>query len=92
MKIVHARTGLQVDPHTAVGLTATRVMREADDVVTLATAHPGKFPDAVALSTGKVPELPQRLQWIMSAHERYETLPNSLDALRDHVALLQRRH
>ncbi|MBI1211930.1 MAG: threonine synthase [Alphaproteobacteria bacterium] len=66
-----------VDPHTAVGLAATaRLARPEEVVVTLATAHPAKFPDAVAKATGVRPVLPARLKAIVDAPERCTTLPN----------------
>lgn len=85
MKLVHRETGLLVDPHTAVGLTATRTAADDEDVVTLSTAHPAKFPEAVEMATGMKPELPERMKWILTATERYDTLPNDLTALKDYV-------
>ena len=43
---VHAESGIVVDPHTAVGLSAARQTRRDPDVpvVALATAHPGEVP------------------------------------------------
>lgn len=86
MKLIHCEANLSVDPHTAVGLTATRKASETDDVVTLATAHPAKFPEAVEMATGAKPELPERLRWILTAPERCETLPVSVDALKAFIA------
>src|SRR3546814_5909927 len=45
--------GEVIDPHTAIGLAAARRADVGDaPVVTLATAHPAKFPDAVERATG----------------------------------------
>ena len=88
MKRVHGQTGMLIDPHTAVGLTATRVASSTEDVVTLATAHPAKFPEAVETATGIKPELPEALRWILTAPERYDTLPNDAAALKRHIALI----
>src|SRR6187455_115291 len=55
--------GELIDPHTAIALHAARVAdlpREVP-VVTLATAHPGKFRDAVERATGHRPSLPTRV-------------------------------
>lgn len=56
-------TGALIDPHTAVGRAAAKKLREAGalsgKVVTLSTAHPAKFPDAVEKATGKTPALPE---------------------------------
>jgi threonine synthase len=86
IRSVHAQTGILVDPHTAVGLTANRLAQQGEDLVTLATAHPAKFPDAVAQATGVRPALPERLRWIETATERCEVLPASLEALKAAIA------
>lgn len=85
MKLVHQKTGLLLDPHTAVGLTATRVAGPEEDVVTLATAHPAKFPEVVNLATGAKPDLPERMQWIKAATERCDVLPPDVSALRSYI-------
>ncbi len=83
---IHADTGRLIDPHTAVGVAASRIVPPDEPVVTLATAHPAKFPDAVEKATGVRPELPDRLKWILTAPERYDTLPNDLAALKRYIA------
>jgi threonine synthase len=84
---VHDRTGMLVDPHTAVGIGAARACRRDPEVpmVCLATAHPAKFPDAVEAATGKRPELPERLAGLLDGEERYEVLPNELAVVQAHV-------
>jgi threonine synthase len=77
---IHARRGLLIDPHTAVGVHAARNIEGA--VVTLATAHPAKFPDAVQAATGTYPELPPHLSDLFKRKERYEVLENSADAVK----------
>ncbi|GAB4225828.1 MAG: threonine synthase [Methyloligellaceae bacterium] len=65
------------DPHTAVGLHAAQRMRgEEQPVITLATAHPAKFPDAVRAACGREAALPERLAAVMEAPERYTVLDN----------------
>ncbi len=44
---IHAATGLLVDPHTATGTLAARRCAGEHPVITMATAHPAKFPAAV---------------------------------------------
>ncbi len=73
------RTGLLIDPHTAVGLRAARTLRQRKPevpVVALATAHPAKFPDAVEAATGIRPQLPPHLAGILTATEKFSVLPN----------------
>lgn len=79
---VARETGYVCDPHTAVGIAAAR--RQHTDgipVVTLATAHPAKFPDAVEAATGKRPGAPSRLEEKLGADERFDILENDYDAL-----------
>src|SRR3954467_2224287 len=65
----YRRTGLLIDPHTAVAVAAARTeATEADGatpIVALATAHPAKFPDAVARATGIRPAAPPALAEII---------------------------
>jgi threonine synthase len=86
-------TGLLVDPHTAVGLAGARACPAGDGVptVTLATAHPAKFPDAVERATGVRPALPARLADLYDRPERYTTLDNDLEPLKSQVRAVSRR-
>ncbi|MDQ2651320.1 MAG: threonine synthase [Actinomycetota bacterium] len=84
---LHERTGLLVDPHTAVGIGAARACRTDPDIpmVCLATAHPAKFPDAVEQATGVRPTLPDRLGDLFDRPERYDVLPSDLAAVQAYV-------
>jgi threonine synthase len=59
-------------------------------MVTLATAHPAKFPEAVEKASGIRPHLPQRLSHLLNAKERFTILPNSAPAVRDFVLSLKK--
>ncbi|MBX3493259.1 MAG: threonine synthase [Parvibaculum sp.] len=76
-------TGELVDPHTAVGLAVAAKLRGSGDVpmVTLATAHPAKFPDAVEAATGIRPALPPAMADLFTREERLTVLPNDLTAV-----------
>ena len=77
-----AETGYLLDPHTAVGLAVARERRDpAVPMVTLATAHPAKFPDAVEAACGTRPPLPPRMGDLMTRGERFKLIPNELAAL-----------
>jgi len=82
------RYGEIIDPHTAIGLHAARAAQiDAETpIVTLATAHPAKFPDAVKRATGTVPELPARVGDLFEREERYDSLPGTYDAVSEYVA------
>jgi threonine synthase len=85
---VHDRTGMLVDPHSAIGLAAARVVDDFGDapVVALATAHAAKFPDAVAAATGIRPALPPRLADLLDRPERTTALANDLSAIEAFIA------
>jgi threonine synthase len=55
-------------------------------MVTLACAHPAKFPDAVERATGRRPDLPPRLADLHDREERLAVLPNDLAAVQGFVA------
>jgi threonine synthase len=86
----YAETGLLLDPHSAVGLAAGRRCRHDPKVplVSLATAHAAKFPDAVAAATGTRPPLPPRLAGIDELPERLEVLPDDLATVRRRIEQL----
>jgi len=89
---VWSDTGMFVDPHTATGTAAARLLGgptgPSAPMVTLATAHPAKFPDAVERSTGIRPELPAHLADLFDRPERTQTVPNDLSAVQDLVESL----
>ena len=74
------RSGVVLDPHSAVGVLAARECRRdpAVPMVALATAHPAKFPDAVEKATGVRTALPERLGDLLTRPERMTHLPNDL--------------
>ena len=80
--------GEVVDPHTAIGLHAARAADLPNDVpvVTLATAHPAKFPDAVERATGQRPPLPARVGDLFDREERCAVLPGDYAAVAAYVA------
>ena len=87
MAAVHRDTGIVVDPHTAVGVAVAQRLRGAREtpMVTLATAHPAKFPDAVERAIGIRPALPGPLADLHEREERCTMLPNDLPAVMDHI-------
>jgi threonine synthase len=80
--------GELIDPHTACGLFAARGagIDASIPVVTLATAHPAKFPEAVERATGHRPGLPTRVGDLFEREEQCATLPGTFEAVVDFVA------
>ncbi len=86
MADVYRRSGLLIDPHTAVGLSAARQQGPSEvPVVTLATAHPAKFPEAVERATGVHPELPEHLADLLERPEQSTSMGNDLVAVQSFV-------
>jgi len=81
----HAATGELLCPHSAVGVAVAERHLGPTPMVTLATAHPAKFPDAVERATGLRPALPPRLADLMDRPERLTRLPGRLDAVQARV-------
>ena len=65
----------------AVGVAVAERHLGATPMVTLATAHPAKFPDAVEAACGERPELPDWARPILSREEAYRVLPADLGAI-----------
>jgi len=88
MRWAFEETGQVIDPHTAIGLAAARSsdLPANVPVVTLATAHPAKFRDAVERAIGQRPFQPPRMSGLFERTERYDVLPATLEAIETFVA------
>jgi threonine synthase len=91
----HARSGILIDPHTAVAVAAARAAlaanAETGPIVALATAHPAKFPEAVERATGVRPAAPPVLAELFDKPERTTLLPNDVAAVRGFILAHVRR-
>jgi threonine synthase len=76
-----AETGEVLCPHSAVGVKVAEEHIGAEPMITLATAHPAKFPDAVAAAMGQRPGLPDRMADLFDRPERQTRVPNDLAAI-----------
>ena len=88
LRWAYENTGELLDPHTAIGLHAARAsdLPREIPVVTLATAHPAKFGDAVERATGQRPILPARIGDLFEREERLVELTGGYEAVADYVA------
>ena len=77
-----------LDPHSAIAVeAATQVKRNSDaPVISLSTAHPAKFPDAV-MQAGypHSPELPHHMAGLFEAEERCSVMANDIDQVQQFV-------
>jgi threonine synthase len=90
---VKAQTGMLLDPHTAIGVEAARRCRREASVpmITLATAHPAKFGDAITAAGLASPELPEHLADLFDREENFSVVLNDLSAVTDYVKKHARR-
>ncbi len=87
----HRDTGRIVCPHSAVAIKVARENLGGAPMITLATAHPAKFPDAVEAATGIRPPLPDRMADLFERKERVTTVANDLGALQTLIRERRRR-
>jgi threonine synthase len=86
MARIFRERAMVIDPHTAIGLVAARRrQRRGVPMVALATAHPGKFPDAVEAAIGEKPNIPRHLAEMASLPERCDTLPADPEPVRAYI-------
>jgi len=85
---VYRECGELLDPHTAIGVHAARECRRSmvTPMITLGTAHPVKFPEAVRKAQVQEPQLPAHLTDLFEREERCTVLPNSLTEIQQFVA------
>ncbi len=78
-----------LDPHSAIGVRAARQVKLSPDtaVISLATAHPAKFPEAVTRAgVAQEPELPAHLHDLFERPERFEVLSNDLSSVQAFIS------
>lgn len=85
---VHQETGYLLDPHTAIGVKAARTCNRnpAIPMITLATAHPVKFPEAAVKAGLAVPALPAHMENLFEREEQVSVLENSLQDVQGFIA------
>ena len=88
MQQVFKETGYVLDPHTAIGVKAARECRRNKNIpmVTLGTAHPVKFEEAVKKAGFEMPQLPHHLADLMERQERMSVVPAVLEDVQAFIA------
>jgi threonine synthase len=83
---IYRETGYLADPHTAIGLAAARECTPVGmPVIVAATAHPAKFPAAIAQAVGFRPALPSHLADLYEREEFFLRAPNELAQIQNLV-------
>jgi threonine synthase len=81
IRAAYAATGEVLCPHSAVGVKVAEEHLGSVPMITLATAHPAKFPDAVEAAMGTRPTLPPRMADLFARPERVTRVTNDLNAI-----------
>jgi len=68
-------------PHSAIGVSVSEEHMNETPIITLATAHPAKFPDAVEKACGIIPNLPPHMADLYVRDERMTRVSGDLNAL-----------
>ena len=76
-----------LDPHTATGVRAAKELAGPyQSVISMATAHPAKFMEAIRQSLGEeTVEVPEQLQAIVEKEEDFVILPDNIDKVREYI-------
>ena len=89
IRSTYAESGYLLDPHTAIGLAAARECSNnpSTPMITLATAHPAKFPDAVKeAGYPEDPALPPHMADLFEREEQYTVLDNDSQVVQQFIA------
>ena len=90
IRTIQAETGEVICPHTAVAVQIAREnLRPGVPMVSLSTAHPAKFPDAVEAAIGIRPALPPHMADLFDRPERVTQVENDAEAIKS--LILERR-
>ncbi|MEM8834117.1 MAG: threonine synthase, partial [Pseudomonadota bacterium] len=87
MRACYYETGYTLDPHTAVGVFAGLQVRNDPSIpmISLACAHPAKFPDAVKEAIGMEPPLPDHMANLLDLPEFFTPIENDLARVQSFV-------
>jgi threonine synthase len=86
MRRTYERSGTILDPHTAVGVAATRKLKtthsSSRSTIVVGTAHPAKFPNVVKKAIGVTIPLPKQLQEALQHTKRSTRIPADYDRMK----------
>ena len=88
IKMLLNERNYECDPHTAVGYLASKRWLEKNPasadtgIISLSTAHPGKFTEVFEEATGRKPALPQRLEKVLELEKVSTIVGNTLDEMK----------
>ena len=97
IKDVNKEYNYILDPHSAVGFGAAtkalndNIVRKGTPLISLACAHPAKFPDIINKSINIHPKLPLNLESLLSSKEHFKVLDADINQIKKHVKSTMRK-
>ena len=85
IKSTYAAHGYVLDPHSAVGVAAASRFKLTSPLISLATAHPAKFPDAVNEAIGQEVATHAELERLVSQATRKTVLAADEHAVKNYL-------
>lgn len=87
---IFEKTGETLDPHSAIGFYAAKEFIKSKNytgefVISLATAHPAKFPESIVEAGAPEPILPNFLKDLMKRKEIFFITKNNLEEVKDFI-------
>jgi threonine synthase len=86
MRRTYGQSGIILDPHTAIGVAATRKLKATHSssrpTIVMGTAHPAKFPDVVKRAIGVTIPLPKQLQEALQRTKQSTRIPADYDRVK----------
>jgi threonine synthase len=91
IKEIFDKTGEILDPHSAIGIAAADKFVKSKNykgelVVTIATAHPAKFPEAIIEAKIAKPQLPNFLKDLFQQEEKFEIIDNDINKVKEFIS------
>ena len=91
IKNTYNKSKYLLDPHSAVGVSAAKTAiseNRLDDnipLISLACAHPAKFPNVIEKSLNFSPKNPHSLELILKKEENFKILKNEINLIKFHI-------
>jgi len=83
IKLVYKENGYLLDTHSAVAVKAALESGIKDSIISLSTAYPVKFKDAIEPMIGKKIEIPEKLKETMGKEKKAILIENNIEELKN---------
>ena len=91
IKEYFVKCGETLDPHSATGVFVSKeFMKDSaykgELIISLATAHPAKFPESIIACNLAKPKLPEFLKDLENAKEKFSVIDNDISAVKQFIS------